>query len=210
MCVQSGKRPRQRPVLPALTVPDSGSDSETCPRVPLHRPGRSRLPEIFTFDVESVQPVAAPRRHPAGGRGRRPRRVLYPAKVRRYLPPPETDRALRWLYVLCLVVLVQIFSEDGSLAEGEVLPPAAGVQDKILLPAAGVQDKILLPAAGVQDIIMPPAAMAHNGHVLPASMVQQGNLSAVHTQTPTASHRQITHRNMTTCFIHYTLLQIQR
>ncbi|MEE6504707.1 hypothetical protein FKM82_005303 [Ascaphus truei] len=120
MCVESGKRSRQRPaVLPTLPCPDSGpvtGHSRLLPQAATAVPARSRLPEIFTFDVESVQP-AAPRRNPAGARRQRPRRVLYPSKVKRYMPPQESDRALRWLYVLCLMVLVQICSEEEELRQ---------------------------------------------------------------------------------------------
>lgn len=39
-------------------------------------------------------------------------RVMYPAKVRMHLPPPEKSQAKRWLVILCLVVLWQIYTEE--------------------------------------------------------------------------------------------------
>uniref|UniRef100_A0A6I8RRT0 Radiation-inducible immediate-early gene IEX-1 n=1 Tax=Xenopus tropicalis TaxID=8364 RepID=A0A6I8RRT0_XENTR len=106
--------------------PAANHSTDSGPRAPLPaRPARNTLPEIFTFEVESVQRVGAPRRNPAGGRSRRPRKVLYPAKVRRYLPPPETDRALRWLYGLCVVLLLQVCAEEPEVPAVLQGPPAA-------------------------------------------------------------------------------------
>ncbi|XP_056397112.1 radiation-inducible immediate-early gene IEX-1 [Hyla sarda] len=127
MCLESGsKMLRRRPnPLPVLCFQDSSSDTDSePPRVLPRLPARNSHPEIFTFDVQSVAPVK-----PLRAKGRRPRRVLYPAKVRRYLPPPETDRPLRWFYLLCLLVFVQICCEDAVPEELEL--PSSGVQ---LLP----------------------------------------------------------------------------
>ncbi|KAM3910539.1 radiation-inducible immediate-early gene IEX-1 [Leptodactylus fuscus] len=143
MCLESSDRMhRRRPnPLPVLCFQDSGSDTDSEPsRILLNRlPPRNSHPEIFTFDVESVNVTATKpmlRRGPSGAKGRRPRRVLYPAKVRRYLPPPETDRPLRWFYLLCLLVFVQICCEDA--VPEELVQPTSGVvhrlQPNILLP----------------------------------------------------------------------------
>ncbi|XP_066436217.1 radiation-inducible immediate-early gene IEX-1 [Eleutherodactylus coqui] len=119
---------RRRPApLPALSLSDSDSDAE--PRL-TRPPARTSLPEVFTFDVESVIETAVKPLHRRGA-SKRPRRVLYPAKVRRYLPPPETDRPRRWLYLLCLLVFVQICCEE---AAPEELPTPAALQR--LQPAA--------------------------------------------------------------------------
>uniref|UniRef100_A0A8C8T127 Radiation-inducible immediate-early gene IEX-1 n=1 Tax=Pelusios castaneus TaxID=367368 RepID=A0A8C8T127_9SAUR len=45
-------------------------------------------------------------------RNRKPRRVLYPPQVRRYLPRQETDSVKRWLLFLAVVIIIQIFTED--------------------------------------------------------------------------------------------------
>ncbi|XP_040298497.1 radiation-inducible immediate-early gene IEX-1 [Bufo bufo] len=144
MCLESNDRmSRRRPIpLPVLSLQDSGSDTDTePPRLLTLLPPRNSHPEIFTFDVESVN--SAPvnplhRRRPSGAKGRRSRRVLYPAKVRRYLPPAETDRPLRWLYLLCLLVFVQICCED-AVPEELALPTAGGLH--------GLQLSALLPTA---------------------------------------------------------------
>ncbi|XP_051966781.1 radiation-inducible immediate-early gene IEX-1 [Xyrauchen texanus] len=76
---------------------------------------RNTEPEIFTFERIPQQ------QQPLSGRGApvRPRkrntRVMYPSKVRKYLPPPEKSPAKRWLLILCLVVLLQIYTEDESV-----------------------------------------------------------------------------------------------
>ncbi|KTG34842.1 hypothetical protein cypCar_00018133 [Cyprinus carpio] len=77
---------------------------------------RNTEPEIFTFEriPEPQQPAFHPR-----GAAVRPRkrntRVMYPSKVRKYLPPAEKSPAKRWLLVLCLVVFLQIYTEEGSV-----------------------------------------------------------------------------------------------
>uniref|UniRef100_A0A674IE49 Radiation-inducible immediate-early gene IEX-1 n=1 Tax=Terrapene triunguis TaxID=2587831 RepID=A0A674IE49_9SAUR len=45
-------------------------------------------------------------------RSRKPRRVLYPSQVRRYLPRQEADSVKRWLLFLIGVILMQIFTEN--------------------------------------------------------------------------------------------------
>lgn len=77
---------------------------------------RNTEPEIFTFDR-----IPEPQRHAFNPRGapQRPRkrntRVMYPSKVRKYLPPAEKSPAKRWLIALCLVVFLQIYTEEGSV-----------------------------------------------------------------------------------------------
>lgn len=77
---------------------------------------RNTKPEIFTFDR-----IPEPQRHAFNPRGapQRPRkkniRVMYPSKVRKYLPPAEKSPAKRWLLALCLVVFLQIYTEEGSV-----------------------------------------------------------------------------------------------
>ncbi|XP_069842600.1 radiation-inducible immediate-early gene IEX-1 [Dendropsophus ebraccatus] len=140
MCLESRMLRRRVNPLPVLCLQDSGSDTDSeLPQLLPHRlPPRNSHPEIFTFDVESVTPVKPQhRRRPSGAKGRRPRRVLYPAKVRRYLPPPETDRPLRWFYLLCLLVFVQICCE-------EAVPEEATLPSQGVLPAP--QPCALLPS----------------------------------------------------------------
>uniref|UniRef100_A0A3Q1I8W6 Radiation-inducible immediate-early gene IEX-1 n=1 Tax=Anabas testudineus TaxID=64144 RepID=A0A3Q1I8W6_ANATE len=72
---------------------------------------RSREPEVFTFEQIPPQATAVPSFVPIRPK-KRCTRVMYPAKVRMHLPPPEKSQAKRWLVVLCLVVLWQIYTEE--------------------------------------------------------------------------------------------------
>ncbi|XP_037115109.1 radiation-inducible immediate-early gene IEX-1 [Syngnathus acus] len=69
---------------------------------------RNTQPEVFTF--EHI-PTAAISPMPARPK-KRCTRVMYPAKVRMHLPPPEKSAAKRWLLLLVLVVLWQIYTEE--------------------------------------------------------------------------------------------------
>lgn len=76
---------------------------------------RSTEPEIFTFDRVPTQATAVRSVVPVRPR-KRCSRVMYPAQVRMHLPPPERmSSAARWLMVLVLVVLVQIYCEEPDL-----------------------------------------------------------------------------------------------
>lgn len=72
---------------------------------------RSTEPEVFTFEQVPAQATAVPSYVPIRPK-KRCTRVMYPAKVRMHLPPPERSRAKRWLVLLCLVVLWQIYTEE--------------------------------------------------------------------------------------------------
>ncbi|KAF6716983.1 Radiation-inducible immediate-early gene IEX-1 [Oryzias melastigma] len=72
---------------------------------------RSTEPEVFTFERVPSPATAVSSYVPVRPR-RRAMRVMYPAKVRMHLPPPEKSQAKRWLVVLCLVVLWQIYTEE--------------------------------------------------------------------------------------------------
>ncbi|XP_056147129.1 radiation-inducible immediate-early gene IEX-1 [Lampris incognitus] len=100
---------------------------------------RSTKPEVFTFERIPAQ-TAAPSYAPIRPR-RRAIRVMYPAKVRMYLPPAERSPAKRWLLALCLVVLWQIYSEEpcGDAPEGGAQSPAADCQ---LLSFQSAEEKV--------------------------------------------------------------------
>ncbi|KAM4664994.1 radiation-inducible immediate-early gene IEX-1 [Discoglossus pictus] len=195
MCVESSKRSRHRPAL-SLPAPEPSCQAEpSCMSRPrpapelscLGRPRpltRSSLPEVFTFDAEPQ-----PQRKP-GVRARRPRRVMYPAKVRRYLPPPETDRALRWLYVLSLVVLGQVCCEEPgpaaiitqhAPADAIITQPALGVQhapaDAIITQHAPADAIITQPALGVQHA---PADAIITQHAPADAIITQTALGVQH------------------------------
>lgn len=72
---------------------------------------RSTEPEVFTFERIPAQATAVRSYVPIRPK-KRCTRVMYPAKVRMHLPPPEKSQAKRWLVILCLVVLWQIYTED--------------------------------------------------------------------------------------------------
>ncbi|XP_044189492.1 radiation-inducible immediate-early gene IEX-1 [Thunnus albacares] len=72
---------------------------------------RSTEPEVFTFERIPTQATAVHSFVPVRPK-KRCTRVMYPAKVRMHLPPPEKSQAKRWLVILCLVVLWQIYTED--------------------------------------------------------------------------------------------------
>ncbi|XP_078105962.1 radiation-inducible immediate-early gene IEX-1 [Sander vitreus] len=72
---------------------------------------RSTEPEVFTFERVPAQATAVRSYVPIRPK-KRCTRVMYPAKVRMHLPPPEKNQAKRWLIILCLVVLWQIYTEE--------------------------------------------------------------------------------------------------
>ncbi|XP_037633873.1 radiation-inducible immediate-early gene IEX-1 [Sebastes umbrosus] len=75
---------------------------------------RSTEPEVFTFERVPTQATAVRSYVPIRPK-KRCTRVMYPAKVRMHLPPPETNRAKRWLVLLVLVLLWQIYTEEPCL-----------------------------------------------------------------------------------------------
>ncbi|XP_056232051.1 radiation-inducible immediate-early gene IEX-1 [Seriola aureovittata] len=72
---------------------------------------RSTQPEVFTFERIPAQATAVRSYVPIRPK-KRCTRVMYPAKVRMHLPPPEKSQAKRWLVILCMVVLWQIYTEE--------------------------------------------------------------------------------------------------
>ncbi|XP_068460404.1 radiation-inducible immediate-early gene IEX-1 [Clinocottus analis] len=93
---------------------------------------RSTEPEVFTFERVPPQASAVLSYAPIRPK-RRCARVMYPAKVRMHLPPPEKrSPAARWLLALCLVVLWQIYTEepcaDAPGADGPVTDYQADYQ----------------------------------------------------------------------------------
>lgn len=88
---------------------------------------RSTQPEVFTFEQASAQATAVRSCVPIRPK-KRCTRVMYPAKVRMHLPPPEKSQAKRWLVVLCLVVLWQVYTEE-PCAETPLAAADAPVSD---------------------------------------------------------------------------------
>ncbi|KAL2091824.1 hypothetical protein ACEWY4_011622 [Coilia grayii] len=93
-----------------LSLPTNSFFTDSSPIASMQR---STEPEIFTF--EQI-PAEATQRPAAVTRQRRKNtRVMYPSNVRKYLPPAEKSAAKRWLVILCLVVFLQIWTEDGVI-----------------------------------------------------------------------------------------------
>lgn len=88
---------------------------------------RSTEPEVFTFERIPAAATAVRSYVPIRPK-KRCTRVMYPAKVRMHLPPPEKSQAKRWLMVLCLVVLWQIYTEE-PCAEAQLSGPDASIGD---------------------------------------------------------------------------------
>lgn len=51
---------------------------------------------------------------------RKPRKVLYPRLVKKYLPREEKDTARKWLVILGAIVLFQIYCEDATECDVEL------------------------------------------------------------------------------------------
>lgn len=67
-------------------------------------------------------------------RSRKARKVLYPARVRKYLPRPEKDLVKRWLFFFVGIVLMQVLTEE---PEQERLAGGKGPgQQPLCAPAA--------------------------------------------------------------------------
>ncbi|KAJ0067874.1 hypothetical protein NL108_011469 [Boleophthalmus pectinirostris] len=75
---------------------------------------RSTEPEVFTFERIPPQTAALSCYAPIRPK-KRCTRVMYPAKVRMHLPPPERSSAKRALLLLLLVLLWQIWTEEPEL-----------------------------------------------------------------------------------------------
>ncbi|XP_041098563.1 radiation-inducible immediate-early gene IEX-1 [Polyodon spathula] len=94
---------RSNSVILSIPAPAALPESLSC-RVMNGR----KEPEIFTFEELPLQV----RRSSLGKPRRRPARVMYPSKVRKYLPPGEKSPAKRLFLVLCVVLFLQIYTED--------------------------------------------------------------------------------------------------
>ncbi|XP_060928035.1 radiation-inducible immediate-early gene IEX-1 [Limanda limanda] len=94
------------------SLPRTGSRPLPGPQFAFPRAApRSTQPEVFTFERIPAQ-VSAVRSYVPIRPRKRCTRVMYPAKVRMHLPPPEKSQAQRWLLVLVLVLLWQIYTEE--------------------------------------------------------------------------------------------------
>ncbi|XP_043533948.1 radiation-inducible immediate-early gene IEX-1-like [Chiloscyllium plagiosum] len=116
---------------------------------PTKQPGmtrqRSTEPEIFTFDIPlEVRHTAdiSPRLRTR----RRPVKILYPAQVRKYLPPEKKDWAKRMLLLLLCVVTVQVYT---------AVEAQEGTVDMIAVATGGPGHSPLSDASGEQALVLP-------------------------------------------------------
>lgn len=100
---------------------------------------RSTEPEVFTFERMPPQATAVRSYVPVRPK-KRCTRVMYPAKVRMHLPPPEKNQAKRWLIILCLVVLWQIYTEE-PYAETTLGSADSAVSDFQSLPFQSTEEQ---------------------------------------------------------------------
>uniref|UniRef100_A0A8C9W845 Radiation-inducible immediate-early gene IEX-1 n=1 Tax=Scleropages formosus TaxID=113540 RepID=A0A8C9W845_SCLFO len=108
-----------------LSIPSSSTSSSLyTEHFAFSQMPRSREPEIFTFE-ESPAAIPQPHRSASLRQRRKITRVMYPSKVRKYLPPAEKSPVKRWLIILCLVVCVQIYAEEGYTTESPAADSAA-------------------------------------------------------------------------------------
>ncbi|XP_051925081.1 radiation-inducible immediate-early gene IEX-1 [Hippocampus zosterae] len=97
---------------------------------------RNTRPEVFTF--EHIPTAATFTKAPARPK-KRCTRVMYPAKVRMHLPPPEKSAAKRWLLLLVLVLLWQVYTEEpGSPDDDRQAFPAGGDASPLAAPSSSV------------------------------------------------------------------------
>lgn len=119
---------------------------------------RSKEPEIFTFERVPTQATAVRSFAPVRPK-KRCTRVMYPAKVRMYLPPAEKSPAKRWLVILCLVVLWQIYTEepcvetplgsaDSPVGDYQVLPFQSAEEQARQLTDSAAAEGLPVPVSG--------------------------------------------------------------
>ncbi|XP_078422890.1 radiation-inducible immediate-early gene IEX-1-like [Cetorhinus maximus] len=132
---------------------------------------RSSDPEVFTFDtILEVHPI--PAAHTRLRSKRRVVKVLYPAQVRKYLPPEKKDWAKRMLLLFLSVVIVQVYTAtevNEEVANVVITPVAPGgpqanlsrewalgvstSSEELFIPNNGSVTLLpKLPARGVDDI----------------------------------------------------------
>ncbi|XP_053727336.1 radiation-inducible immediate-early gene IEX-1 [Synchiropus splendidus] len=125
---------------------------------------RSTEPEVFTFERIPTHATAVSSYVPVRPK-KRCTRVMYPAKVRMHLPPPEKNQAKRWLIILCLVVLWQIYTEDACaeapLSHAE--SPASDCQGFSFQNAAEQVSAPASPAATAVESVAPGTACVRAG-----------------------------------------------
>ncbi|XP_072113466.1 radiation-inducible immediate-early gene IEX-1-like [Mobula birostris] len=122
---------------------------------PFLKKQRGIEPEIFTF-----QPVAPVKdRASVSGRSpgkRRAVKVLYPAQVRKYLPPEKKDWVKRMFFLFLAIVLLQVYEATEGNEElaapaspGDVTPLLPTNRSALLLPNLPITGTETSPALGI-------------------------------------------------------------
>ncbi|XP_048376109.2 radiation-inducible immediate-early gene IEX-1-like [Stegostoma tigrinum] len=141
---------------------------------------RSTEPEIFTFDIPP-EVKHTPDTSPRLRARRRPVKILYPAQVRKYMPPEEKDWAKRMLLLLLCVVAAQVYAAVAEAQGGTVdaiaqaggpggSPPNLSGERALGLPPPG--GETLRPANGSA----PRLPKAPDGASLAVTYVPQSGL----------------------------------
>lgn len=153
---------------------------------------RNTQPEIFTFEriPEPQQPGAFPQRGAPVRPRKRNTRVMYPAKVRKYLPPAEKSPVKRWLLILCMVVFMQIYTEEGCV---ETPQTEASAYNVLPFQSAEEQAKQMMSNCPEEFIQMPyESSSSRNGEkkdsfwllntTCPSSVWEEEDFTAIYQQ----------------------------
>lgn len=144
---------------------------------------RSTEPEVFTFERITPQATAVRSYVPIRPK-KRCTRVMYPAKVRMHLPPPEKNQAKRWLIILCLVVLWQIYTEepcadtplssaDSAVSDFQSFPFQCAEEQRRIPELSGGSELLTATHTGCQD----ESSMSSTCPSLPAVEEPESGLS---------------------------------
>uniref|UniRef100_A0A3Q2Y116 Radiation-inducible immediate-early gene IEX-1 n=1 Tax=Hippocampus comes TaxID=109280 RepID=A0A3Q2Y116_HIPCM len=114
---------------------------------------RNTRPEVFTF--EHIPTAASSTKAPARPK-KRCTRVMYPARVRMHLPPPEKSAVKRWLLLLVLVLLWQIYTEDPGSPDDDQAFPAGGDASSLAATTSKEPLRVPGPPSTEQGPLCPP------------------------------------------------------
>ncbi|XP_042372144.1 radiation-inducible immediate-early gene IEX-1 [Plectropomus leopardus] len=135
---------------------------------------RSTEPEVFTFERIPAQATAVRSYVPIRPK-KRCTRVMYPAKVRMHLPPPEKNQAKRWLIILCLVVLWQIYTEE-PCAETPLSSADSAVADYQGFPFQSAEEEArqLAGLSPGSELLSAATSSCEDEHMIPNTCPKTG------------------------------------
>ncbi|KAG8011763.1 hypothetical protein GBF38_004090 [Nibea albiflora] len=166
---------------------------------------RSTEPEVFTFERVPTQATAVPSVVPFRPK-KRCTRVMYPAKVRMHLPPPEKSQAKRWLVILCLVVLWQIYSED-PCAETTLGSADSAISDYQGFTFQSAEEQALqLQLSASSDLLSPSAISCEDGSSSSQQIIPDTTCSKPVEETDTSrSFEQSAGKSMVALLVYHRL-----